>query len=345
MKFATQWNSNGFASLRGFCLTYLPVVLSVALLLILAQSFAKLTWAAWPKPAAASAPLLTAEPSIDAPTAAETAVGANIANLHLFGRYQAVTQQAAIATPAVVPETRLNLILRGVVSSDDEVDARAIIADPSGKQDHYAINAQLPGGAVLKEIHADRVILAHNNQNETLSLPKAGAESSTAGGQGFDPSGALSALPVAPQVQTDPEQYIPPDIPPEAYEDPNAVPPEYYEDPGAQQFNPEEVGATLRNYQEALTKNPQSLAGLGQAEPVREGDKFLGFRLQSGNDPALFGQFGLEPGDVITSVNGIALDNPAKGLAVLQNLTTASQLQVVVNRNGEARTLAFDVGE
>lgn len=344
MKFPMRLNSIGATSLRRISFIYLPMLLSILLLLVLAQSFARLTWAAWPAPVAVPAPALKTAAAVDSAAPTQVAsVSSDIANLHLFGLYQVQTQAVAVAptAPAIAPETRLNLILRGVVASDDAADARAIIADPSGKQDHYAVNAQLPGGAVLKEIHTDRVILAHNNQNETLSLPKTDAAGGGAA-PGFDPG--LTGLPVAPQVDTSAEQYEQ-YIPEENFEDPNAVPPEYYEDPAAAEYNPEDTGAALRNYRDALSKDPQSLAGLGQAEPVREGDKFLGFRLQPGNDPALFGQFGLEPGDVITAVNGVTLDNPAKGFAVLQNLTTATQLQVEVNRNGEAKTLAFDVGE
>ena len=78
-----------------------------------------------------------------------------IANLHLFGRADAVS---VAPQPATMPETKLNLVLRAVLASGDAATARAIISDPSGGENFYAIGAQLPGGAELKEIHATNII-------------------------------------------------------------------------------------------------------------------------------------------------------------------------------------------
>ena len=74
--------------------------------------------------------------------------------------------------PIEAPETKLQLILRGALSSDDPEHARAIIADPRGKEEQYAIGEELPGNAELSEIHPDRVILKRNGRFETLRLPK-----------------------------------------------------------------------------------------------------------------------------------------------------------------------------
>ena len=81
--------------------------------------------------------------------------------------------------PIEAPETKLQLILRGVLSSNDPEHARAIIADPRGKEEQYAVGKELPGNAELSEIHPDRVILKRNGRFETLRLPKEKVSSNT----------------------------------------------------------------------------------------------------------------------------------------------------------------------
>lgn len=91
---------------------------------------------------------------------------------HLMG-IPSREQAPVIRTTAVdAPDTRLKLILRGALASEDPEHARAIIADPGGKEEQYAIGDKLPGNAELSEVHQDRVILKRSGRYETLRLPK-----------------------------------------------------------------------------------------------------------------------------------------------------------------------------
>lgn len=100
-------------------------------------------------------------------TPIQMAEGDSLANLHLFGDAQQPVGQAVDA-----PDTRLNLTLNGVIASSDERIARAFIATVGGSEKGYRLGAGLPGGAILKEIHPDRVILLRGGQYETLRMPK-----------------------------------------------------------------------------------------------------------------------------------------------------------------------------
>lgn len=328
------------------------VALGVTALLVigLAYSLAQLTWRLWPAPAAASGPAAVAAGHTPAPArAAAKPVGADLAALHLFGQFDAASQAGA-TQPAVLPETPLNLILHGVIASDDRANARAIIADASGKENYYALDAELPGGAVLKEIHADHVVLARNNQNEVLRLPKnAGAD---------NPANAVASPPLpTPNLPTAPgtamgetdlsdAEFGTPEVaePPQ----PDGAPPVDGTPPPdaatvANAAAQDDVGALLRNYRDALAANPQSLVGLAQTEPVQAGGRFLGYRVQPGSDPMLFQRLGLEPGDIVTSVNGISLDNPASGATALNAMARGSELRLIITRNGTPKTLAFAI--
>ena len=91
-----------------------------------------------------------------------------IINAHLFG----VFGDKVPAVPITAPETKLDLVLRGIAHSNIEADARAIIARPGRHDAHYRVGATLPGGAILYTILADRVILQRNGRFETLRLIK-----------------------------------------------------------------------------------------------------------------------------------------------------------------------------
>lgn len=99
----------------------------------------------------------------------------------------------------------------------------------------------------------------------------------------------------------------------------------------------------LREIREELLQNPQSLANLMQVSPVNQDGAFVGFRVAPGRDQAMLRQFGLQAGDIITSVNGIMLDEPAKGLEVLTNLRTADEVTVTVLRQGNEESLTLQV--
>lgn len=314
-----KWNNILRGLLRAQSAERLAPLVNVMLIVALSYTLAQLTWSLWPAPATQDQAPRRAIAAA-APAAETRAPGSEIAAWHLFGNAAPTAQEAS---PAPTPETPLNLTLRGVIASEDAASARAIIAEQGGKENPYAVEAQLPGGAVLKEIHADRIILTRNNRDETLSLPKT-AMSGGAPGQPdvAPPPGAM--LPGITGAPEDDEIGGP------------ATP-----EPGvAEQAD---VGVMLRNYRDALAANPQSLVGLVLTEPAQEGSKFLGYRLQPGSDVTLFQRLGLEPGDLLTAVNGVALDSPEKGQQALSALAQANELQLTVTRNGEPKSLAFPI--
>jgi len=146
----------------------LSKVVNVLLIIWLAWLSAKLTWLLVPEAVqkeqavtAAPAAVKRQPPRIDE---------LQIANWHLFG--VAGEEKAPEIKVLEAPETRLKLILRGVFASEESTGGRAIVGDPKGKEENYAVGDPLPGGAKLSEIYPDRIILERNGRFETLRLPK-----------------------------------------------------------------------------------------------------------------------------------------------------------------------------
>ncbi|MCB1767020.1 MAG: hypothetical protein KDJ22_13330, partial [Candidatus Competibacteraceae bacterium] len=186
--------------------------------------------------------------------------------------------------------------------------ALALIADGNSLERGYRIGDPLPGGARLERIERDQVVVSRNGREELIKLPKLD-----------DPNRPV----VAPE-------------PPE--------PPMPVEEPGPTTFNaPQAIDASdiagrLRG--EASSRS-QALEDIAFASPYVQNGRFVGFRLRPGRDRRIFQQLGLNGGDVLTEINGMRLSSPAQGLALLQELINASQIDVRVLRNGAEVPLTF----
>ncbi len=102
------------------------------------------------------------------PASAQALDLAPLLQARLFGRTASTAAQPT--APLIAPETNLNLSLQGTLFSDDKDYAKAVVASADGKAQEYKIGQNLPGGARLQDIHANRVILLRNSQYETLRL-------------------------------------------------------------------------------------------------------------------------------------------------------------------------------
>jgi general secretion pathway protein C len=153
-------------------------VINLLLVIWIASILANLTWNLL-SPPASPVEIENVTESVSAPENPDRQLISQIPGWHLMGVATQGSQPVQTNTPIEAPDTKLQLILRGALASNDPEHARAIIADPRGKEEQYAIGKQLPGNAELSEIHPDRVILKRNGRYETLRLPKEEVSSNT----------------------------------------------------------------------------------------------------------------------------------------------------------------------
>lgn len=164
-----------------------PNVASVLLILLLAWLLAQLTWSLIPRKATqatvASAPASVAHPAVEA---------GQVADRHLFGT------ASAQGNASNAPDTTLNLTLHGIVAGKRASDSRALIV-VNGDEEPYAVGAQLPGGAVIRSIYPDRVLLARDGRLEALRLPH---DDSNGTGAVMQPSMGLQPRAMMPGPQS-----------------------------------------------------------------------------------------------------------------------------------------------
>lgn len=145
----------------------LAAIITMLLVVACAWLLVEITWMFFPQGEPSSMPVTQrATPLINKRAQQDNFKKLTAANV--FGvSEQAVPQQTK------VPETKLNLTLKGVLSATPVTMASAIIAQgKAGKEEIYGIGDKMPGGVTIKEIHPEYVVLERNGRLETLKLQK-----------------------------------------------------------------------------------------------------------------------------------------------------------------------------
>jgi general secretion pathway protein C len=273
-------------------------------------SLARLVWLLVPfSPAPAADPA----PPINSMSAGAARIAKNAVDIeamvawHLFGEVGAQPRNAsAAAVEEQAKETTLNLQLLGLVSASEPSQSLAIIM-ADGTQQHLKVGEQLPGGGkvVLNKVLLDRVIIDNNGRYETLWLydPAQTARQPGAG----KPLGA-------------------------------ALPPQ-----NVDHRNNAQVTNAAQNYRQQLYKNPSSLADVVQVSPANENGKLKGYRINPGRDPKQFQQFGFKAGDIVTSINGVTLDDPQRAMELYNVIRTAQEAAFTVRRGDQDVTLTVSL--
>ena len=100
--------------------------------------------------------------------------------------------------------------------------------------------------------------------------------------------------------------------------------------PGANPADPM-LGDRLR---QLAATNPSAITDVMRPQPVFANGQQRGYRVYPGRSRAVFNRLGLLPGDLVTAVNGTPLDDPSRGMDVLQTLNSAPTATVTIERNG-----------
>lgn len=92
---------------------------------------------------------------------------------------------------------------------------------------------------------------------------------------------------------------------------------------------------------------PKNIGDVVRFSVHREGGKMIGYRIRPGRDRDLFAQVGLKANDIVTSVNGIEVNDPKQIRSVYKSMKTATEAQLTVLRDGQTHsiTISLDSGE
>jgi general secretion pathway protein C len=94
-----------------------------------------------------------------------------------------------------------------------------------------------------------------------------------------------------------------------------------------------------------ITDQPGTIADVMRPQPVFAQGKQRGYRVYPGRNRQAFVRLGLRPGDLVTSINGTPLDDPARGQEIFQTLGSSSEAHVTVMRNGRQQDLTLNIAQ
>ncbi len=106
-----------------------------------------------------------------------------------------------------------------------------------------------------------------------------------------------------------------------------------------------ETAEMLAKVRDQLLQDPAKASDYIRVQPANIGGEQRGYRIYPGRDRSVFNQAGLRPGDIVTSVNGVQLNDPAQALQMLADLSQASTLNLTVERGGNPQTLTVNFNQ
>ncbi len=112
-----------------------------------------------------------AAPAAERTQQARSAPDIELARVDLFGQPGAQEQATEVDTENL-PETNLQLYLRGVLAAEGEQPASALVEDARGETEVYLVGDELPGNATLRSVRPNRVVIERGGALENLYFPE-----------------------------------------------------------------------------------------------------------------------------------------------------------------------------
>lgn len=94
-----------------------------------------------------------------------------------------------------------------------------------------------------------------------------------------------------------------------------------------------------------ISEQPGAISDVLRPQPVFAQGKQRGYRVYPGRNRQAFVRLGLRPGDLVTSINGTPLDDPARGQEIFSTLGSATEARVTVMRNGRQQDLTLNLAQ
>lgn len=105
--------------------------------------------------------------------------------------------------------------------------------------------------------------------------------------------------------------------------------------------------AAVDNIRRMLQQDPGLLDQVMRAVPSYDGagGKLRGFRAYPGRNRQIFNKLGLRPGDLVTAVNGTALDDPQRSQDVFNTIQTSDHVSVTLERGGQKQEITLNIAQ
>lgn len=104
----------------------------------------------------------------------------------------------------------------------------------------------------------------------------------------------------------------------------------------------DESGSVAESVRQLMAQDQSAVNDLLRPQPVFSGAQLRGYRVYPGRNRGQFAKLGLQPGDLVTAVNGAPLDDPSRGPEILRGIGNGATVTVTIDRNGQSQQLTVD---
>jgi len=116
------------------------------------------------------------------------------------------------------------------------------------------------------------------------------------------------------------------------------------DDPNRNQASTESPSASGQNAASTPKKTADVMRDFS-ATPVMEEGQLVGFRLEALRNPELLNEWGIDPDDVITAVNGMPLNSQGRIMVLYDKLKKQKEFELTLINGGNSRTITVDLYE
>lgn len=103
--------------------------------------------------------------------------------------------------------------------------------------------------------------------------------------------------------------------------------------------------ASAPSIQSVVAQNVSRLADVIRPTPYFINGQQQGYRVYPGRDRRQFTALGLRPGDLVKDIDGQALTDPAQAMKIFQELGTASEVSVTIERDGRPQSVILKTSQ
>lgn len=103
--------------------------------------------------------------------------------------------------------------------------------------------------------------------------------------------------------------------------------------------------ANTQSIQAVVSQNLTKLTDVIRPTPYFVNGQQSGYRVYPGRNRQQFSALGLRPGDLIKDIDGQSLTDPTQAMQIFQELGTAEQVTVTVERNGQPETIVLKTSQ
>jgi general secretion pathway protein C len=97
--------------------------------------------------------------------------------------------------------------------------------------------------------------------------------------------------------------------------------------------------------QRLVAQGPEVIGEVLRPMPMYVNGQLKGFRVYAGRDRRKFAKLGLQPGDLVTQINGVPLGDAQHGMEILRTLGNAGTANVTVERGGAVQQVTVDTAQ